>query len=133
VKCKLDVINETEIEKLHNASLEILGKYGVKIGHDEVLKKLADAGAAVEQAGPGGNYLTDDLTLELMRSDEFFWSEYADLTGGYGNDAPGMYEIAHQTALDLVANYKPKVPERVRQAIKNFFKDRYSSKAIANM
>ena len=88
---------------------------------------------SIEQRGPGGNYLTDDLTLDLMRSDEFFWSEYSDLTGGYQKDAPGMYEIAHQTALDLVAGYKPKVPEKVQEAIKNFFKDKYSSAAIAKI
>lgn len=84
-------------------------------------------------AGPGGNYLTDQLTMDLLRSDEFFESPYFDLTGGYVQAAPGMYEIAHQKVEELVADYKPTVPEKVRTAIKEFFKDRYQDKSLTDL
>ena len=38
---------------------------------------------SITQTGPGGNFFTDSLTMELLRSDEFFKSPYVDLTGGY--------------------------------------------------
>ena len=84
-------------------------------------------------AGPGGNYLMDQLTIDLLRSDEFFDSPYFDLTGGYVQSAPGMYEIAHQKVEELVSNYKPTVSDKVRSAIKEFFKDRYQDKSLADL
>ncbi|KKL85883.1 hypothetical protein LCGC14_1950290, partial [marine sediment metagenome] len=44
---------------------------------------------SIDRVGPGGNFLTDSLTLEQLRGDEFFNSPYVDLTGGYTPDAPG--------------------------------------------
>ncbi len=88
---------------------------------------------SIKNAGPGGNYLTDQLTLDLMRGTEFFESPYFDLTGGYVKGAAGMYELAHQKAEELVANYKPTVPEKIRTAIKEFFKDRYQDKKVADL
>ena len=48
---------------------------------------------SIARVGPGGNFLTDSLTIEQLRSDEFFQSPYVDLTGGYTQEAPGMAEI----------------------------------------
>ena len=97
---------------------------------------LSDSKLAIDSilnTGPGGNYLTDQLTLDLLRTSEFFDSPYFDLTGGYVKGAPGMYEIAHQKVEELLADYKPTVPEKVRTAIKEFFKDRYQDKSVADL
>lgn len=59
---------------------------------------------SIRETGPGGSFLTDKLTIDLLRSDEFFESQHLDLTGGYVDNAPGMYEMAHQKAQELVAN-----------------------------
>ena len=80
---------------------------------------------SIEQASPAGNFLTDDLTLELLRSDEFFQSPHFDLTGGYEDNAPGMYEKAHETVEQLVCDYTPTVPGKVREAIERFFATKY--------
>ena len=88
---------------------------------------------SISRVGPGGNYLTDELTLELLRSDEFMEGENVDYTGGYGHDGAGMLEIAHQKVADLIANYKPTVPERVREAIRKFFTDKYQDTKVASM
>ena len=85
---------------------------------------------SIAKAGPGGTYMTDDLTLDLLRSDEFFSSEHFDLSGGYCDPTPGIYEKAHQKAQDLVANYKPAVPDKVQAAIKKFFASKYGDKSL---
>jgi trimethylamine--corrinoid protein Co-methyltransferase len=88
---------------------------------------LSDEKLAVDsllRTGPGGNFLTDDLTLKLLRTGEFFDSPLVDLTGGYAQEAPGMLEIAHRKVVELVENYRPTVPGNVREAIARFFKDK---------
>ena len=85
---------------------------------------------SIAKIGPGGNYITDKLTVDLLRSDEFFSSEHFDLTGGYFDPCVGMYEKAHQKALDIVANYKPAVPDEVQSAIKKFFAAKYNDKSL---
>jgi trimethylamine---corrinoid protein Co-methyltransferase len=76
---------------------------------------------SIAKVGPGGNFLTDSLTVDLLRSDEFLKSRYLDQTGGYTADAPGMYEIAHREVDRLIGQYQPTVPEKVRAAIQNHF------------
>jgi trimethylamine---corrinoid protein Co-methyltransferase len=85
---------------------------------------------SIAQVGPGGNYMTDPLTMELLRGDEFFTTEYFDLTGGYSDPSPGIYEMAHVKANELVTNYKPTVPEKIQDAIKKFFADKYNDKTL---
>ncbi|MBP7936143.1 MAG: trimethylamine methyltransferase family protein [Phycisphaerae bacterium] len=86
---------------------------------------------SLAEAQPGGNFLTDDLTVRLLRSGEFFESPYFDLTGGYRDNAPGMYEIAHQTAEQLVSNYRPTVPSKVVETVQRFFAHKYQDKSLA--
>lgn len=86
---------------------------------------------AIERTQPGGNFMTDDLTIELLRSDEFFHSPLLDLTGGYQPDAPGIYEKAHETVQSLVAGYTSRVPDNVVEAIRRFFATRYQDSTLA--
>lgn len=88
---------------------------------------------SIKNVGPGGNFLLDCLTIELLKSDEFFESEFFDLTGGYVEGAKGMYEIAHEKANQLVANYKPTVPAKIQTAIKDFFYKRYQDKRVSDL
>ena len=46
-KPRLQVINEAQIAKLHEASLDVLERTGIKISHPEALEVLAGAGARV--------------------------------------------------------------------------------------
>lgn len=46
---KLTVLNNSQMENLHKASLEILERVGVHIPHDDVLELFRDAGASVDQ------------------------------------------------------------------------------------
>ena len=88
---------------------------------------------SIRNIGPGGNFLTDELTLKNLRKNKFFDSEYLDLSGGYIADAPGVVEMARKKADELVDNYKPTVPGDVREGIKRYFYDKYSDKKTANL
>ncbi len=87
---------------------------------------------SLQRVKPGGNFLTDDLTLELLRGEEFFESPYLDLSGGNVAGAPSMVEIAHQQAIDLVANHVPTVPHQVVEAVAQFFAEKYEDKQLAS-
>ena len=88
---------------------------------------------SIRNTGPGGNFLTDELTIEQLRGDEFFTSPDMDLSGGYEADAPGMYEMAHEKAIALVGSYTPTVPEKVRDAIRGYFRDKYQSPSVVDI
>lgn len=81
--------------------------------------------ASIQRAGPGGHYLDDELTFELLRGPEFFESAHLDLTGGHTPGAPGTYEMAHARAEELVARYQPTVPAAVQAAVRSFFRSKY--------
>ena len=88
---------------------------------------------SIDAVGPGGNFLTDPLTVELLRSDEFFTSPDLDLTGGYVDGAPGILEKAHEKVEAIVAAYRPTVPEKVQQAVRRYCRDRYQQPATAEL
>lgn len=88
---------------------------------------------SVRNAGAGGQYLDDDLTLELLRGDEFFCTEHLDMSGGYDLTSPGAYEMAHQKAEGIVASYKPTVPAKVQDAIRAFFREKYQDKSVSDL
>ena len=87
---------------------------------------------SISKVGPGGHFLDDDLTMELLRSDEFFHSEHLDLSGGYDLSSPGTYEMAHTKAEELVMQYKTAMPTKVQNAIRDFFFEKYHDKNVAN-
>ena len=87
---------------------------------------------SIRKAGPGNHYLEDDLTLALLRSDEFCRSPHLDFSGGYDPSAPGAYDMAHEKAEALVAQYQPSVPAKVQSAIRTFFKKKYQDKRVAD-
>lgn len=87
---------------------------------------------SIARVGPGGNFLTDPLTIDLLRSDEFFKSPYVDLTGGYSGESLGMYEMAHQEVERLVSQYRPTVPQNVQDAIRGHFRTKYHDVTLAD-
>jgi trimethylamine--corrinoid protein Co-methyltransferase len=89
---------------------------------------------SIETLGPGGNFMAEDLTLKFLRNNtEFFENPYFDMSGGYTEGNPSMYEIAHQKAEELVSSYTPTVPEKVRTAIKEYFRKKYQDPKVAEI
>ena len=82
------------------------------------------ATASLERVGPGGQFLDDDLTVELMRSDEFFRDDVFDLSGGHGDSRP-MLERAHDRVEGLLAGYQSRVPGDIQEGLRRYFHDLY--------
>lgn len=76
---------------------------------------------SIRAAGPGGNFLTDGLTIEYLRAGQFFTTPYFDYSGGY-RESPGALAMAHETANALVANHRPAVSEKIRQDLQEYFR-----------
>lgn len=76
--------------------------------------------ASIEARGPGVHYLEDDLTLEVMRGEEFFTNELF----GYGEEesAP-LLERAHERAEALAAERPCPLPGKTQEALRRFFAD----------
>lgn len=82
----------------------------------------------IQAVGPGGNFLTDDLSLALLRGDEFFRSEIFDYSGGR-EGGKAMLERAHDYAEKLVAGFKSPVPADIQEALRRYFHDQYAQLA----
>ena len=84
-----------------------------------------DAHLAVEniqRTGPGEHYMADDLTLELLRSDEFFSNELFDY-GELHEGQPAMFERAHEQIEELTAGFECPHPEGVQEELRRFFRN----------
>jgi trimethylamine:corrinoid methyltransferase-like protein len=79
----------------------------------------------IERAGPGGNFLVDDLTLRFLRSDEFFSHELLDYTGGSEPHASPLLARAHQRAEQIAASARSPHSEAVQEQIRRYFHDEY--------
>ncbi|NWG13398.1 MAG: trimethylamine methyltransferase family protein [Acidobacteria bacterium] len=95
------------------------------------ISEHAPACESIRNVGPGGSFMTEELTIERMRSDEFFDSRHFDLSGAYEPYAPGICEKAHREADPLVAAFRSRVPERVVEAVKSYFRGKYRDAAVA--
>jgi trimethylamine--corrinoid protein Co-methyltransferase len=80
------------------------------------------ATASLERVGPGGQFLDDELTVDLLRTDEFFRDELFDLSGGYGASR-SMVERAHDRVEHLVAGYQSPVPGDIHEDLRRYFRD----------
>jgi len=77
---------------------------------------------SIQRAGPGGYYMEDGLTLELLRSDEFFSSELFDY-GGLHEGQPSMLERAHRKVGEMVAGFESPHSGEVQEELRRFFQE----------
>ena len=108
----------TEMMLVQNAYLEAAQFLRRGIRTDAA--RLAVESAA--RAGPGGQYLTDDLTLEHLRGDEFFSHEMFDHTGDSAQSRP-MLQRAHEQVEAMVAGFRSPVPEDVQEELRRLFRE----------
>ena len=77
---------------------------------------------SIARHGPGGNFLGDELTLERLRTDEFFDDPLFDYDGGHRGEKP-MRERARQRVEELIADFHSPVPEEMQEKLRQFFRD----------
>ncbi len=79
--------------------------------------------ASIAAAGPGGDFLTDELTLQTMRDGSFFTNDLFDYNP-CGHEGPGMLERAHAKVEQMVAGAESPHPQEVREGMCRYFHDR---------
>ena len=114
--------HSTEMMLIQEAHLEAAEHLGKGICTDA---SRLGVEAAV-RVGPGGQYMTDELTLEQLRGDEFFNHELFDHSGD-SMQSPSMLQRAHQKALALTDGYRSPVPEDIQEQLRRFFRDEMNS------
>jgi trimethylamine:corrinoid methyltransferase-like protein len=104
-----------EMVVIHSDLLRLIER--IRLGV-EVSDKMLAADSII-QAGPGGHFLEDPLTLEMLRSGEFFTAGCFDRTG---ERSPNRFEDsllarAHRRVEELLAAHTPAVPENVAEEV----------------
>ena len=100
---------------LHHDLIEMLGRF--RCGID-----VADETLAVESiinAGPGGDFMTDPLTLKHLRAGEHFFPASFEVCPGT-QDTSTMAARAHERAEDLIASHRPAVPEDRLEEVRKY-------------
>jgi trimethylamine--corrinoid protein Co-methyltransferase len=87
---------------------------------------LAKGLESIRNIGPGGNFLMDSLTIELLRSNEHFSSDIIDFSGGYG-ESPSLLERAHEKAEEMAANFTSPIPEKRQNELRRYFRKLYEN------
>ena len=75
---------------------------------------------SIDEQKDMGHFLMDDLTLEYMRSDEFFSDETMNSMGEF-KEAPNMLELAQAIIEKVKAGYVSPVPADAQERIKAYF------------
>ncbi|MFH1267968.1 MAG: trimethylamine methyltransferase family protein [Planctomycetota bacterium] len=107
-----------EMMVIHDAYLRAARHIARGIRTDDLRLAVAN----LRRVGPGGHFLDDDLTLELLRSDEFFRDDIFDFSGGHGESKP-LVDRAHERVEELVSDYQSPVPHDVQENLRRYFHD----------
>ncbi len=100
---------------LHHDLLEMLER--VRRGIDTTDEKLGVE--SIVSAGPGGDFLTDSLTLRYLRSDEHFYASSFEQCVGT-RDEKTMAQRARERAEELMASHKPAVPQDRLEEVRKY-------------
>lgn len=77
---------------------------------------------SIQAVGPGGLFLTDELTLRNIQGEEFFANELFDRCP-YSEDARGMLQRAHEKVEKIVADFESPVPHDIQEKLRRYFHD----------
>ena len=81
---------------------------------------------AIQRAGPGGDFTADELTLELLRSGEYYFGGSFDRPSKPGEET-GWHARAHERVKQIAATHQSVVPQAIRDDL-----ERYVRKATAS-
>lgn len=74
----------------------------------------------IKRAGPGGNFLMDDMTIEFLRGEEFMAHDLLDFSGGH-ETRYSMLDRAHDKLQEMLAEFTSPVPTDVQDELRRFF------------
>ena len=101
----------SEIILIQHDIIETIKRYEKGIDVSEKMLALE----SIEKAGPGGNYLIDDLTLKYMKTKRHYLSEYEE-TYSPNCKCKTMGEKVHERVEEIILSHKPAVNmDRVEQ------------------
>jgi trimethylamine---corrinoid protein Co-methyltransferase len=109
-----------EMQVIHEAWLQAAGF--LSRGMNTAL--LPEGLASLRRAGPGGHFVTDELTLQLMRGEEFFAGELFDLSGS--TEGTPLLQRAHERVEKLTADTTSPLPETTQEALRRYFHDQHA-------
>ncbi len=79
----------------------------------------------IKAVGPGGNFLTDELSIENLRNEEFLCSGILDYSGELNINSKSFQENAHDEVEELVNDFESPVPHTVQENLRKYFHDEY--------
>ena len=71
-------------------------------------------------------YLVDDMTVDLLRSDEFFRNDLLDYSGGFA-ESTSLLERAHAKVEEITRDFTCPLPEKVREDLRAYFAREYAT------
>ena len=80
---------------------------------------------SLQRVAQGGNFITDDLTLQFLRKHEFFNNELFDYTGEAVADSISLLVRAHHKVEHIVENPQSPHSGQVQEKLRRFFAARY--------
>ena len=80
---------------------------------------------SLRRAGPGASFMTDDLTVQLLRKREFFSHDLFDYAAETAVEGPSLLARAHARVEQMVANPQSPHSEAVQENIRRYFAGRY--------
>ena len=110
-----------EMMIIHTAWLEAARFLQRGIQIDELRLGLEN----IKRAGPGGNFITDDLTLRFVRGGEFFASDLFDYEANPEDTSPSLLRRAHEKVEQMVAGFESPHPGQVQENLRRYLADRY--------
>ena len=88
---------------------------------------------SIASVGPGGNFLTDALTIDLLAERRVLRQPIPRPDRRLRRRRPGMYEIAHEEVENRIGGHRSTVSEAVRDAVRSFCRAKYQDKATADV
>lgn len=110
-----------EMMIVHAAWMEVARFLGRGIDTD-ALRLGVDS---IDAAGPGGNFLTDELTLMFLQEPEFFTNSLFRYSGDHVG-GKSLLERAHEEVVEMVKDFESPVPGQVQEDLRRYFHDRYA-------
>ena len=101
-------------------SLKHASDYLLRGMHLDLMEESLES---LERQKDSGYFLMDDLTFDMMRSDEFFSDKTMNMAGEF-KEAPSMLERAQKTIAKVKNAYESPVPAEAQERIKAYFAEK---------